>query len=1482
MFSEKVAPETKFEDQKVDDSRLPESDVGSKEVKLEEINQEDYNEEPKGEEVNLLKKPSEINENMPEEKIKEKQYQEMKYNLIIAADTVKSKFEIKSNRTSDYKCLDMAISKKNSLMILLNDLGNCLYFYDLKKIDEYLKTKNKIREDEKEIKKKLSRFDQEEDSNSIEEIHIFDKVTLEIKEISSFEITFGKCTQLKISQDESKLYCACKEGYIITISLPIKWPLVIKDEDKIQVAKNEFTFDIFKNRLFFQKFNKCYLKEYNAETKTSKYICRLDKIQKLSVSQTGRYLAAIGKELIVYILNELKFPVYKKTLPKSFIESLFEKNKAYSDFQFSYNDDIFIYSCENIIKIIDAKQWVEKKTLCIPINDNICEIKLATISNRLVAISQFNSLYTWDINDNNTKPIFMNHDQGSLHCNKMKLYINEENGYAYIKEMNTDLIYYYNCNFFLCKSIAHEGIIKKIMVDNKSNKILCVKNYEPEIMIYDYNKCKFIDSIRLPKNIIDCVLVELPKIASEEVVLEDSLYILTEDYIYVCSANFVLNLEKSITLNSKNIYQYMLYGFIAQKQSIILSDSNSIAIFNLTNLEIPNEIINFSDLSEIRLLKVFRDSIIFSSQSNVLVVYDLNTKTIKSKSMKFKSELNNAYVIDKFNTIFATFNNEEIKIFESQDLAYFVVKKIQASISDGFVTNGENFFVARTIWCNIVVYSLPLFTVAFEIKGTNISMININPSSSSIIGLSNQKLLIYEDLFSHSNPIILGESIDYTVIDKFIKNSNHSSKCKEDYYFDQWILFPYMLNSLHFYSAENNKKELKHAMQQRKVTFLESYLGTPLDISLIADNNEVCNYLIKQLAENIKNDKDSVKLISKNFVEINSKSFKSLELLYDNCFVYCRDSDMPDYCDDNITLPKIFYSNSEALCAKNSPGFHKDVQDTTHKRVHFYNSVFKASLKMGSEGSIEFLKSLSESTNYNIFKTKFINCILNDKWEKVKWVHYTYSIVFIIYLLFLSMFSVNKYWPYMYVAVAANSIMNLYEVLQCVTGPLMYARDLLNFADIAKSVLLYAYLGNNSRYLLVITSCLSWIRGITIFSISRSTRPMINMLYYVFADIIPFVSIMFYSILAFAFIQSTFNDDSSKASGTLILNAFYNIVGGSSPGEDGLETFLIIINSIFNVIIMLNLLISIIGKTFDDVNDNQQIEDMSKVCDLIIEAESLIQLLNIQNQEFYIQLCDEYVPEVKEIEEEIQYKLKGMKDDIEKFESRTLQSHKLLLESIRQLEEKNDLILANIQKKNMDIMNNLDKIASNDKQCEIEGSTVCIKNHELSLKIIFKPYVCDYCYKGYSSYIYYCETCDLRMCLDCENFYKKNLLSKYTCCLGHRLIYYDDDSKFLKWEKLDAKICRYCNGEFNKNGLFCPLCLFFICTKCETLLNKYVEVTTFVTCEKNHKLIWKQHEHYEDGDLSQSCYKCYRNYIGVGFYFCEKCKCYLCIRCIAS
>ena len=65
----------------------------------------------------------------------------------------------------------------------------------------------------------------------------------------------------------------------------------------------------------------------------------------------------------------------------------------------------------------------------------------------------------------------------------------------------------------------------------------------------------------------------------------------------------------------------------------------------------------------------------------------------------------------------------------------------------------------------------------------------------------------------------------------------------------------------------------------------------------------------------------------------------------------------------------------------------------------------KIQTEMGSSGSLALLNSILNSPVTNIHKTKFVKTLLEHKWAHLKWFMYFQGLLYIIYLINLTLFS---------------------------------------------------------------------------------------------------------------------------------------------------------------------------------------------------------------------------------------------------------------------------------------------------------------------------------------------------------------------------------------------------------------------------------------------------------------------------------------------
>eukprot|EP00358_Blepharisma_japonicum_P005939 CAMPEP_0202944668 /NCGR_PEP_ID=MMETSP1395-20130829/5540_1 /ASSEMBLY_ACC=CAM_ASM_000871 /TAXON_ID=5961 /ORGANISM="Blepharisma japonicum, Strain Stock R1072" /LENGTH=219 /DNA_ID=CAMNT_0049643779 /DNA_START=2767 /DNA_END=3426 /DNA_ORIENTATION=+ len=120
---------------------------------------------------------------------------------------------------------------------------------------------------------------------------------------------------------------------------------------------------------------------------------------------------------------------------------------------------------------------------------------------------------------------------------------------------------------------------------------------------------------------------------------------------------------------------------------------------------------------------------------------------------------------------------------------------------------------------------------------------------------------------------------------------------------------------------------------------------------------------------------------------------------------------------------------------------------------------------------------------------------------------------------------------------------------------------------------------------------------------------MIQLLTEVFMDIKSFLMLLFYSTLAFAFVFISIEVSKKPDSefGSFLSNSYLLDLGDfGTDSFSGLEWAIFFIASVINPLVMMNLLISIIGDTYDRVQEGIVIADKMELIELILEGETLL------------------------------------------------------------------------------------------------------------------------------------------------------------------------------------------------------------------------------------------------------------------------------------
>ena len=253
--------------------------------------------------------------------------------------------------------------------------------------------------------------------------------------------------------------------------------------------------------------------------------------------------------------------------------------------------------------------------------------------------------------------------------------------------------------------------------------------------------------------------------------------------------------------------------------------------------------------------------------------------------------------------------------------------------------------------------------------------------------------------------------------------------------------------------------------------------------------------------------------------------------------------------------------------------------------------------------------------------------MLRDKWERVNWANYAQGLLYIIYLIQLSIFCIFFKEPgkFLIGLFIVHALLFLYEILQIITDFYDYWGDMWNILDQLRGIsfTIYAYMewqGNYSRDVLLTVIIFSWTRGISYFRMFEGTRYMVRLLSEVISDMQVFFIILSYSTLAFTFILFLNNENISFA--TYLTVAYrLNLGDFETDYDDVFDWVIFFFATVINPLIMLNLLISIMANTYSRVKEGNDIANFQELTEMILEVEKLMFWKRGKKQQYYLQQC---------------------------------------------------------------------------------------------------------------------------------------------------------------------------------------------------------------------------------------------------------------------
>ena len=448
--------------------------------------------------------------------------------------------------------------------------------------------------------------------------------------------------------------------------------------------------------------------------------------------------------------------------------------------------------------------------------------------------------------------------------------------------------------------------------------------------------------------------------------------------------------------------------------------------------------------------------------------------------------------------------------------------------------------------------------------------------------------------------------------------------------YNGWMFAPFRIGIAHILAYINKNIHLNLALLdiENKASFCNAIEDcNPLSISVNQDHKSCIEVCLKYLkVEFSKGNALAYTSLANCLTKITELDIPSIPRLYDTLFQQSKSLHLPSFCImEKIELPSLCHSNEllvsvEKLLPKESISSHGS-------SIIFYHSLCPLHLDLGTEGSISFLQSLLSSSYREIFRSKLLNVLLRDKWERINWAIYAQGLLYILYLIQLSFFCVffNEAGNFLIGLFVVHVLLVLYEVIQIITDFYDYWRDMWNILDQLRGIsfTIFSYMlwqGDNDKTVLLTVIIFSWTRGISYFRMFEGTRYMVRLLSEVINDMQVFFVILSYSTLAFTFVLFL-NNDSNSFQFYLTRAYRINLSDFDKDYKDFFDWVIFFFVTMINPLIMLNLLVSIMANTYKRVKDGNDIANYQELTEMILEIEKLMFWKRHKNNLKYLQLC---------------------------------------------------------------------------------------------------------------------------------------------------------------------------------------------------------------------------------------------------------------------
>ena len=726
-----------------------------------------------------------------------------------------------------------------------------------------------------------------------------------------------------------------------------------------------------------------------------------------------------------------------------------------------------------------------------------------------------------------------------------------------------------------------------------------------------------------------------------------------------------------------------------------------------------------------------------SCQRNI-IIWNIHGKKFEFALSGHTSEISSIKFSDDGEFIISKSRDNIIKIWNflakkeetiTEDLCEKLLKCITAT-NDNFRYYPEYLYL-----CSVGDILLVSNTIVLEI-------LRINPVSNTIRFLSFDSTLYINtfDYFSLSYAIEM-ENYEY-----LSQGAWHLSTSKLGF------------TIMHVLCYQGQAEAMRIAGRNFQLSLKTDIFGkSPFYYAISVKRKDCVDILLQHLESlreaNLNKYQESLYALRNDFKILIANSPSQLHVLLQNLIT----SSTEMYATVTEQLPIIKLGNTRATLLED---FTTD-ENSEEILITLQSSMFPFIGSIGTFHNIKLLNTIICCSNIPIIKSPIISYFVRFQFDQVsKWIIlYTLLLTanLVLLMLIVGLKSFNLYFVGPFLSI--NIFLMIWETIQFLTNKKHYLKNQWNYLDVARTlgtliwitIELYGFSYLSFRW---IVACMNLIRGITFFLLFDGTRFYIRLIVRALNDIKYFFVMFAYSTFTAGMLLMISREEDLTFEA--IWGESYHLNFGNyesaNTGSYTLEYIVYFAATAVNVILMLNLLISILGDSHERFQMEQPVVNIKEKAEIALELQSMmfwkprtseLMYLNICNTAFIDQDKEEWDGRVKYIDKKLDKIIKEIGDNrakplisrnckdkmtskiiIDKIESAEVsikESNELVLKKITNSSEKGESIVRNkvesLENEIGIVRNKVESFENRFNLIESKLGSIQGENHDLSEKL---------------------------------------------------------------------------------------------------------------------------------------------------------------------